>query len=333
MILSAALVLLGARSSLSFTATKIGTFHIVYWEPYINQDGAVALNDGDGLNTDMRAFYWKDGQLTQITVPDSMMTLAKGVTVRGIAEDGTVLACSNEPGFETGFLWTKDGGIIKHLPADFRPEAMNPSTKDMVGTGVEDGHWVQGRMHSDVFSPIFEVDQPDGMTAMNGSGVAVGNPATGDGVNQHPIRLGTDGTQEAFASAFREPGHQEMIGAVRAINSAGWAVGGIGYVGTTPREAVTEAGAIWSPSNQLTRVPGMVTFHGINDAGYVVGTQKTVRGKKAVIYTSVDGVQDLNSLIPGAGFDLAEAKAINNHNEIVCVDSSGYNVYLLKPSS
>jgi len=93
-------------------------------------------------------------------------------------------------------------------------------------------------------------------------------------------------------------------------------------------------GAIWAPDGFLTTVsdPTGLIFLRVNNHNQAIGWKGNSHPSCAVVYDSVNGLRDLNTLVPAGTPKLLSAAAINDNGSIVCV-SSGDEVFLLKPNS
>jgi probable HAF family extracellular repeat protein len=145
---------------------------------------------------------------------------------------------------------------------------------------------------------------------INGDGVIVGSSLTSAG-RVHAskwqagsvIDLGSIGTATSVANA---------------VNSAGDAAGNIA-VNFSNRPALFANGTV----TQIALLPVFTsgTASGINDAGLVVGTQQKFNNEApATVHGYIyDGasVFDLNDLVPGAGWQITSAAAINTAGQIV----------------
>lgn len=113
-----------------------------------------------------------------------------------------------------------------------------------------------------------------------------------------------------------------------AINDNNIVAGSYGYVAT-----------IWT-SNVMRKL-GVLPDHlastafAINNATVVVGVSANENERKAFVWNSTDGMQDLNVLYPTAGVTLTNAYAVNSSGYIVgeAKTESGSQSFLLKPTT
>jgi probable HAF family extracellular repeat protein len=158
---------------------------------------------------------------------------------------------------------------------------------------------------------------------------------------------GTSGAQTSRALGINEPG--DVVGAwdtgsgLRAIV---WPGGGAAQdLGTPPGQTTSEAVAVnargdivgysadatgarratlWQSRGgilNLGTLPGgdFSQALGINDAGDIVGTSTSSFGSRAFIWTSANGLQDLNGVIALSSFVLTQAVGINAAGVIVAI--------------
>jgi probable HAF family extracellular repeat protein len=67
--------------------------------------------------------------------------------------------------------------------------------------------------------------------------------------------------------------------------------------------------------------------HSINASGQVVGTSTSALGLRAFLWTSADGMVDLNTLIPSSSnLVLTSAVAINDRGQILALGSKNHDL-------
>jgi probable HAF family extracellular repeat protein len=271
----------------------------------------VALNNnGDvagvttGSSGQAVAFLLKDGTLTELTGL-SPVFLTSGYSM-GLNDSDQVVA---------GKLW--DNGTVTDLP--------------IYGSAISnDGTIVQG------FNGA-KVDRNGAVTALPGLGNPFGSGA---------LAISPDGH---WAAGFAGPGVNSVDGSVDPFLwdlTTGQAtdLGGDGAEGT----AVNNSGQVIGFDNlagapllpflysngQFTDLGGLPgssdnSVNGINDAGVVVGQSTLAPGESHAFISSNGAVTDLNNLVlPGSGFTVSNAVAINDGGQVLAQSPDGHTLLL-----
>jgi len=341
MILSAALVLLGARATTGYTVTDLGHFAVYYGQGLsINSHDDVAMmttvpiygpNPQD-VDMDIDTYVWSNGVTTHVENPASP---GDRVCPTFLKDDGSLQgAIMGADGAPTSmFTWSKTDGFAIQ-PGAGQPAMLARLTDRetyLLEAGVDSTHTQLRVQHdSNVLSQteVGEFFQP---MAINQNGVIVGDDSP-DGGDFHAVRI--DPGQGAVPLAMpSNPLSRQATSTGYDINDAGY-VAGSAWLGSYPSAHIPEIkmGAIWAPDGTLTSVsdPNGLFFFKINNHNQAVGWKGMHRASCAVVYDSVNGLRDLNTLVPAGTPNLISASAINDKGSIVCV-SADNDVFLLKP--
>jgi probable HAF family extracellular repeat protein len=143
------------------------------------------------------------------------------------------------------------------------------------------------------------------------------------GPNGGPLKdVGTLGGEESSASAVNDAGQVAGLSEFALGNHARHA-----FLSGPNGGPLTDLGTLGGDSSAA---------NGVNNAGDVVGTSGTSDSSShAFVYTSADGLRDLNDLIdPQLGIILTDAFDINNSGQIVALARPDESVaaYLLTPT-
>ncbi|WP_394828159.1 hypothetical protein [Pendulispora albinea] len=168
-------------------------------------------------------------------------------------------------------------------------------------------------------------------TAINDSGLVVGSSDSASG----PVRAtawsnGTITDLGVLAACTRN-----CSSSASAVNASGVVAGSARVDNTTSHPVIYRGGAVID----LGLAPKFQTgaAYGINDAGYVVGNMTYRQGEIVVRHGFVhDGssLRDLNDLVQGSGWQITDARDINNSGQIAAtgVDSNGtFHALVLTP--
>jgi len=153
--------------------------------------------------------------------------------------------------------------------------------------------------------------------AINDSSVVVGQSSTSDNY-QHAfmwnevngmLDLGTLGSNDLISKANDINNNDEVVGVSEIMS-------GTNHAFVYKNNAMIDVGTLSGNESEAL---------GINDNGKIVGWANTSNGlTQAFIYDEVNGMRNLNDLIPSdSDWELQEARSINNFGEI-----TGYGLYL-----
>jgi len=341
LILSAALVLLGGHATSGYTVTDLGHIAVFYSQGIsINSHDDVAMltiepiygPSPQSVDTDIDTYVWSNGTTTHIEIPNAPNAKVQFTELK---EDGSLMGqvLDNEMSPVNGFTWTKTDGVALTPAPDGGQEGAAIVAKDtfLVQDGIDSTHTLLKTVHhSDVLNQVQvgEFFQP---TAINEAGVIIGVDSA-DGGDYHAVRVDPGNNAVSLDMPPHILGRQATSSGLN-INDAGYVVGS-SYLGfLTVGAPASKMGAIWAPDGTLTSISDAngLTFFKINNHNQAVGWKGMHRASCAVVYDSVNGLRDLNTLVPAGTPNLISASAINDSGSIVCVSADNH-VFLLKPT-
>jgi len=282
-----------------------------------------------GLVAGQHAFLWtKSGGLKDLG------TLSGGTVsaALGINDTDSVVGYSNLQGQPAtnfvAFLWTPSAGMVNlgTLPSGSSSAAFEINSSGVVagdsflGSSVVYGAtWTNnkikrlGALPKTVFTAAFDLN--DSGQVVGESVFSFGPPYVSHGVLWNASTVTDLGTL---------PGGVTSV--ANAINSAGVIVGQSDGSGTAGHWRAV----MWDASRKIHSLgvlPGgtySIAF-GVNDSGVVVGYGNiSNNAAHAMIWTSIGGMQDLNSLLPlNSGWLLINANSINNLGQITGYGTRG----------
>jgi len=338
MILSAALVLLGAHATSGYAVTDLGHYFVHAGTGIsINSRDEVALTtilvNNEDKDEEIDTYVWSKGTTTHIEIPNAPSAKMWFTDIR---DDGSLRGqvLDRDMSVVNGFTWTKSSGVTLTPALDGSQEAASLVVKDtfLVEEGIDSTHRLLKTVHhSDVLAQV-EAGDFFQAHAINEAGAITGS-APDAGQDDHAIRV-DPGQDVTWLAMPPNPLSRQVSSNGLAINDAGYVAGCamLGFVSPTTPEG--KMGAIWAPDGSLTTVsdPTGLVFLRINNHNQAIGWKGDSHPSCAVVYDSVNGLRDLNTLVPAGTPKLLSAAAINDNGSIVCV-SSGDEVFLLKPNS
>ncbi|MFQ5463688.1 MAG: DUF3466 family protein [Phycisphaerae bacterium] len=337
------LATLGSAKALGdgYTITDLGTLGGSTTFAFgINDSGQVvglsALDAQPG--GDSHAFLWDNGSMTDLGDFGGSNSSANAINnageVTGFAE--------NAAGFQHAFLW-QNGTLIDLMAGNTTSHgsgwAINESTQVAGHIGPVAFLWEQGVMT--LLNPVCA-------TPVRANGINEAGQVAGESGTCPTILWEDDGnpkTNDIRVLGFL-PGGLSRARA-KAINDVGQVVGDANFAPPDLEDyhAVLWANISWDVSGNFTgdiidlgALPGGQRSFAlaINNHGQVVGSASSVGigASHAMIWDDVDGMRDLNDLIPPeAGWSLSLARDINDVGQIVGMGLLGGQVrgYLLTP--
>lgn len=303
-----------ARAEVRYVVEDLGTLagdsSSIAWA--INADGdVVGWSNGPAGS---RAFLHSRGGMVALPgLPDRSRTVA-----RDINDAGVIVGSANAGGTDLGHAVVWNGGSVVDLGT--------------LGTGSFSEAW-----------GVNNVGQIVGWSYMNGASLGVHGFLHTEAAGLVDLTPGSDsGYALDINDAGQVTGYQTALGGFHAFrwqagtavdlgvvpgfaHSFGWAINRGGWVAGNATSASGNSERVFRRSERqagLTSLGGVgetnVAF-GINASGQVVGHGRPSAGlKRAFVYTSEAGLQDLNTLIdPSLGWFILAAHDVNDAGEIV----------------
>jgi probable HAF family extracellular repeat protein len=284
----------------------------------VNNSGYVAGRAED-VSSIPRACYWYDG----LTFPLDTLDPAQDGDARGINSDGQIVGSSDDP--EHAVLY--DAGTMTDL-------GQMLSNAHTYAEDINDAGLIVGHCHAGGDRPFFYSDgaftdlrAEEGIWgkfyAVNNSGQMVGHRISylGDVAIIYSEGILTDlGGLGGGANGARD------------VNDAGQIVG-FSWNLDGEKHAVLWSGAVGTDLGTLGGDQSVA--YGINDSGQIVGASTTSTTTHAFLYDGGTMI-DLNDLLPpNSGWELTEARAINDYGQIAGWGYIGGNTrgFLMTPDA
>jgi probable HAF family extracellular repeat protein len=237
-------------------------------------------------------------------------------SVLGVNDAGTLVGAANGPTAVRAFSGTRAGasGELPPLAGDSASVAYAISNSGQAagyssGPGGERAvTWTPGGQPAALLAPggaqarAYAVNQRGDVVGVAGN--AIGRrpviwPA-GGAPNELPVLSGFAAGEAAWVNARGDVvGYSATAAELR--HATLWPVAGaVVDIGTLPGGSASQA-------------------FGINDTGDVVGSSDSTQGSRAFIWSSAEGLRDLNALVTSASVVLTKAVGINNAGMIVAL--------------
>jgi PKD repeat protein len=303
----------------SFAITALnGLGGNVSWSFDINNQGQ-AVGYAATLNRGIRPFvYSADKGIVDLSAPDGDEGMAFGINNIGHVVGRT---CNTEGC--GAFLYTPEQGIqmITSVAGAVAAEAWSINDSDLICGKV---------IYEDNTYKPFVYDRDSGMTVLNAPGWGDAGLFSVNNSGQAVGWADVSGTTKAFTYSKTTGIHYLDIPPGGGASFA-YGINESGQIAMTAVDSngVTQACRL-DPVSGLTLL-GPGSAEGINDFGQIVGTMNG----RAMLYDSVNGMRDLNNLIPtGTGWSLQKAVGINNSGQITgygSLNGSPRTAFLLAP--
>jgi len=334
MILAASLVLIAGQLMPRYSVTMVDIGDASPGRVQMNANDELAVTSAPA--GEEGTFFWSDGHVTRIEIPDSS-DFSGYVMTTGISDKGTIVGYlrNNLKAQGPGIKWSTANGMstlhVVESDADYLVEAIGAANENIVGVPDDRDLPFLGTLSNSNFTRRASIADIDLVSAPD--------------INCHDVIVGTTQDNDGVGRAFRsEPGKplvslpvppasdpHEWDSQAMAINDSGYVVG---FTHNERRGKGWCEGAIWSPKNELTRFhdSAEIKFLGINNQGLVVGRKGAGSWPRAILFDSKSGLWDLNALVPVGTPVLREAYTINDRGTIACSAMDGH-LYLLRPIS
>lgn len=323
-----------ARAASSYTITDLGTLtgNNSSFANSINNAGRVTGYSQAG--TTSHAFRWESGTMTDLGTLGGTNSVGTFVNNNGHIVGLAQTANSRQHAFAEPESTMLDLGTLS-----------GPTGPYSAANGINNNGLVVGLSKSattsDVLAvtfdgtnvtplPLLSGDTNGQAWAVNDAGQIVGSSGIITNSNLTTRAVQWQGSSVTLLNPLT--GHTQ--GEARAINATGQ-IAGSSSSSSTDKHAVRWQGT--TPTD-LGLLDGTISeAYGINAAGTVVG-RAAISGPAqyhAFIWTSADGMRDLNGLIPAnSGWELTEARSINDSGKIVGYGTIGgqSHGFLLTPA-
>jgi len=312
------------RQRASYVITDLGPDGATSSRAYgVNSEGDVALQTKDRHGHEFPR-TWRAG--VPGTAPTNESSKLTGYAY-AINDRGQVAGYSTGRDTDHACVW--DNGKrtdIGSEPRSFSHAYGINNVGDVVGVADMDGYYGRAfRYH-------------DGKTSLlgllsGGHSCAFGVNDNGDAVGYATVAfVGVDWYYEAVLWHGTTATGLTIPGVAYAVNNHGLIVG----VYTGPYEEKSRAFA-WSNGKGtiLSTLGGSSTFaYSVNDRGHIAGAALTRGGRLHAVMWKDDGVLDLNDHVDPNGWELVEARGVNNSGQIVGTGRfhGGQRAFLLTPT-
>ncbi len=294
----------------------------------INNRGVIVgeWDSGDTFGDPRHAVAWIDGQMIDLT-PDGAIVSA---SARSVNDNGLITGYYYTDGsyLSGGFRW--QGGVFEVLPTF--------AEGHQAGRGVSESGLILGRaMHEHFHTNATVWNQNLNYRDLGSLGQGTGFAYDANGWD---VIGGSSGVGPGLANAFLwRDGEMHDMGALPGYPIAvAYAINNyhevVGYSGTI----LDDHGFYWSPETGMIDLGNLgylwgASAHDINDAGVIVGYTYGSSGRTGAVWHDFV-LFDLNTLlISGQGWELDDAKGINELGQIVGMGRHHGNsvAYLLTP--
>ena len=275
-------------------------------------DHGVAVGRGANGTQGWQAFIWEPGRGSRVLEARDGSSVATAINNNG---DAVGYIQTNENGMEP-LQWTRTGETIP-LGARNGPAHAKAISDGGYITGV---HYGNGGTRT---AFLYQIDGPFSMETLTSmpEDCAV---ATAAAVNAHGVVAGAVHALATSKAAIWTGGQHQVIAAEHWLNSEATAINDEGVVAGWYETRPNHPQAfLWRPDSGVLEVEASggssVQLFSINDRGQGAGAEADSRNmRRAIVWDEERGSRDLNGLVelPGDGWRLTEARAINNRGWI-----------------
>jgi probable HAF family extracellular repeat protein len=301
----------------------------------LNDNGTVV---GDSLNPDTGLYTAFSASATM--PPTALAVPADSSSATAIDSDGRATGYATFGGEQHAFITEPGPGAVH----DLHTLGGNYSIGYSINSGEVVGSSINGAGHTVAFyytgtpmtavpldGPFASSDTSDAY-GVNSSGEIVGDANVSPTVQHAYLYDGSHALGDGSHTLDISNGLDSSSGV--AINNSGQVVVN-GFDSDGNAVSYLYTGGVSPTFTSLGGLGGSSTVGAAVDSnGDVVGSADTGSETDAFIYTSIDGIQDLNDLVSNPGWTLTNAESINTSGQIVGteVDASGdQHAYLLTP--